>query len=96
MSLSYYHISVCADAVLQVGSSKLAMQDVVLSDGTILPKGTLVSAPLRAIHHDDEHYPDADTFKPSRFYNEADETSKLSMTTTTPNFLIFGHGKTAW
>lgn len=95
MILSQLVFTSCA-----VASTKLALQDFALSDGTILPKGTLVAAPLRAMHYDDENYADANTFQPWRFYRESDESdgevNAQSMTTTTPTYLSFGHGKTAW
>ncbi|EKM52437.1 uncharacterized protein PHACADRAFT_260824 [Phanerochaete carnosa HHB-10118-sp] len=82
-----------------LASTKLALQDFALSNGTILPKGTLVAAPLRAMHYDGENYADADTFQPWRFYRELEEfdgeVNAQSMTTTTPTYLSFGHGKTA-
>nr|VWO98890.1 Uncharacterized protein [Ganoderma boninense] len=44
-----------------------ALKDVTLSDGTVLPAGTLVVANSYRMHHDDAHYPNAAAFDPFRF-----------------------------
>ena len=43
------------------------MKDVVLSDGTRIPRGTMVAASAYAMHHDGALLADADTFDPFRF-----------------------------
>ena len=78
-----------------------ATSDVTLADGTVIPKGTLVSAAPYAVHHDDTVYPNANTFDPFRFVRmreaEGDgEGSKYQYANTSPEYLAFGHGRHAW
>lgn len=81
-----------------VTMGRLALQDFTFSDGTLIPKGTLVLATSHAMHHDDAIYADADVFDPWRFANlRADgESTKHQMVNTSSNYISFGHGKHAW
>ena len=78
------------------------MKDVVLVDGTVLPKGTLVAAPAFVMHHDEERYPDAHEFDPFRFARmrglgvDDRERTKYQFTTTSLDWVAFGHGRKAW
>ncbi|GJE89096.1 cytochrome P450 [Phanerochaete sordida] len=79
-----------------LASTKLALKDFALSSGLVIPKGTLVSGPLRAMHLDDENYPDGASFQPWRFVRpEGEGAPRQSFATTSPTYLPFGHGKTA-
>ncbi|RDX48972.1 cytochrome P450 [Lentinus brumalis] len=73
-----------------------AMTDVVLIDGTVIPKGTIVGVPTFAIHHDKEKYPDSHTFDPFRFARlraqDGNET-KHQLSTTALDWVGFGHGR---
>ena len=73
---------------------------MTLSDGTFLPKGTLVSAAMWATHHDEAVYPDADVFDPFRFARMRGagegEGTKHQFVHTSPDYIAFGHGKHAW
>ena len=76
-----------------------ATSDVTLADGTVIPKGTLVSAAPYAVHHDDTVYPNANTFDPFRFAHlrEQDgQSTQHQLFTTTPVWMGFGHGRHAW
>ncbi|TCD62558.1 hypothetical protein EIP91_006736 [Steccherinum ochraceum] len=79
--------------------TRLAMKDFTFSDGTFIPKGTLVSATSRAAHFDEENYENADIFDPWRFakMEAADGTESLrnQIVNTHPEFLTFGLGKHA-
>ena len=44
-----------------------AVKDVTLSDGTRIPKGTLVAAAAVTAHSDDTRYADPGVFDPFRF-----------------------------
>ena len=80
---------------------RLAMKDVVLTDGTRIPRGTLVAAPAYAMHHDSALFADAATFDAFRFARmrsaaSADEGARHQFTSTSPEYLAFGHGPHAW
>ena len=76
-----------------------AMTDVVLVDGTVIPKGTMVCVPTFSIQHDAAKYPDPDMFDPFRFSRmreEAGEGTKHQFVNTSIEYIPFGHGKHAW
>ena len=76
-----------------------ATQDVTLHDGTFLPKGTIVVTGQCVIHDDDNNYEHAGKFDPFRFARMREvpgETVKHQFTTTSPQYVPFGHGKFAW
>ena len=79
---------------------RIAMKDVTLSDGTRIPQGTMVSAAAHPTHHDDALFPDAGTFDAFRFARMraagVGESIKHQFTSTSPEFLPFGHGHHAW
>lgn len=81
------------------------LQDVTLSNGTYLPKGTLLVTPSLATHFDDANYKDPEVFDPWRFVmmRDAGDTEggangnlKYQFVTTSVDYLVFGHGKHAW
>lgn len=79
-----------------------AVKDVTLSDGTRIPRGTLVAAAAVTAHSDDARYgPDALAFDPFRFARlreggGADAVLKHQLVNTSVDFITFGHGKHAW
>ncbi|KAI1261854.1 cytochrome P450 [Xylariaceae sp. FL1019] len=46
-----------------------ALQPFTLSDGHVIPQGTIIEIPNHAISRDPELYPDPDSFEPWRFYD---------------------------
>lgn len=74
------------------------LQDVTLSDGTYLPKGTLVVAAAFATHTDERYYENPEVFEPFRFYDMRTENDALrkQYVNTSREFITFGHGKHAW
>ncbi|KAF9237107.1 cytochrome P450 [Melanogaster broomeanus] len=75
--------------------SRKAMKDFTFSDGTVIPKGTVVVVASAAAHHDNEFYKNADMFDPFRFSNMRDEAGEGVMhqfVSTGPEYLPFGHG----
>ena len=80
--------------------TRLALKDIIFSDGTFVPKGTLVSGPTWAVNHDEALYPDAHVFDPFRFARLCEATpgerTKNQLVHTSAEFLAFGHGKHAW
>ena len=76
-----------------------ALKDVTLSDGTVLPAGTLVVANSYPMHHDDAHYPGAAAFDPFRFARMREiegEGTKHQFVNTSNNYVPFGVGRHAW
>lgn len=78
------------------------MEDFTFSDGTFIPKGSFIFTPSAAVHQDEEYYENAHFFKPWRFVDilgdEADDGGinvKHQMSTTSKEYLAFGHGRHA-
>ncbi|GBE89830.1 Cytochrome P450 monooxygenase paxP [Sparassis crispa] len=81
-----------------VGISRKAMKDITLSNGTMIPKGTLIVAAAAPMHLDKENYLNADVFDPFRFSNlraGEGEGTKYQFVSTSPEYIPFGHGKHA-
>lgn len=75
------------------------MQPLTLSDGTYIPKDTILVTPAMATHCDEENYPDPlvfDPFRHSRLIEEGSSTTKHQFITTSADYVSFGHGKHAW
>lgn len=82
-----------------VSLTRKALADYTFADGTFIPAGTTVSAPLRATHYDDGIWARAGVFDPWRFstLREAEgESAKHHMVSTSTEYLAFGHGQHAW
>ena len=78
---------------------RVTLKDFTFSDGTRVPKGTSLYAVSGPRHRDEKVYPDATTFKGFRFSDMREmegESTKNQMVSTSPDFLLFGHGKHAW
>ena len=76
-----------------------ALKSFSFSDGTYIPKGTVIVTPPYATHFDDAFYANPETFDPLRFYRERQgegEGAKYQFTNTSTNYIPFGHGKHAW
>ena len=65
-----------------------------LSDGTIFLARTFVAANTTSIHHDESLYDNPDTFDGFRFVRKSD--AKHQMTSSSTDYLPFGHGRHAW
>ncbi|TBU45343.1 cytochrome P450 [Dichomitus squalens] len=79
---------------------RVAMKDIVLDNGTFIPKGTLLGAAAHPAHHDNAHLPNADLFDPFRFSRmreagSSSGSSRLQFASTSPEYLPFGHGQLA-
>ena len=77
----------------------MALKDFRFSDGTLIPKGGLVTAATLAIHRDEEYYPNPDVFDPWRFADirdEEGESFKHQMVHASLKNTSFGVGKYAW
>ena len=77
-----------------------ALKDVTLSDGTRIPKGTLVAAAAVTAHSDDASYPDPAVFDPFRFARlregGLEAATRHQIVHTSVDFITFGGGKHAW
>ncbi|KIJ41503.1 hypothetical protein M422DRAFT_780281 [Sphaerobolus stellatus SS14] len=78
--------------------TRMALKEFIFSDGTRIPKGTIMSAASAIPHLNDEVYPDPKTFDPFRFAKirekEGQGTSNQFVATNN-DYLAFGHGKHA-
>ncbi|CAL1290687.1 unnamed protein product [Larinioides sclopetarius] len=71
-----------------VRHERRAEQDYLIQSRRVyLKKGTIVSIPVYAMHHDPQWYPEPEVFKPERFYPE--ELRPFARY----NYLPFGNGK---
>ncbi|KAG8219271.1 cytochrome P450 [Butyriboletus roseoflavus] len=87
------------EGTFSVGLPRKALKDFTFSDGTFVPKSTTMLAPIQSIHYDEEYYGNAHAFEPFRFADlreEDGEGMKYQFTSTTTNYLPFGHGRHAW
>ena len=92
----HMHISAhCA-----VNLFRKAVKDVTLSDGTRIPRGTLVAAAAVTAHSDDTRYADPGVFDPFRFARLREggrgEATRHQLVNTSVDFITFGHGRHAW
>ncbi|OQD97276.1 hypothetical protein PENVUL_c084G05497 [Penicillium vulpinum] len=74
---------------------RIVMQDLTLSDGTTLPKGTHISVPAAEVLQGAEFDSSFDGFRYSRRRQNSGEAHKYQFATTDKNSLHFGHGKYA-
>ena len=85
--------------IIAATMARVALKDITLRDGTVIPQGMLVMAAVDATHHDEAVFENADTFDPFRFarMREKDgEAHKHQLVHTTVDFVAFGHGRQAW
>ena len=82
-----------------VSITRKAMKDFTFSDGTFIPKGTIIGVATRCLHHDEKFYKNPNVFQPLRFakmHEEDSKGAKYQFASTTTEYLSFGHGKHAW
>ncbi|KAJ5779084.1 hypothetical protein N7457_006804 [Penicillium paradoxum] len=74
--------------------NRLTLKEIVLSDGTVIPKGANILVSTNTLEND-SIYPSASTYDGYRFYNKrqqpGNEHRHQFVTTTTEHF-VFGHG----
>ncbi|KAF8528499.1 cytochrome P450 [Hysterangium stoloniferum] len=75
--------------------TRKALMDFTFSDGTVIPKGTFISAAATPMHLDDEVYADAGVFNGFRFSGINGQGVKSQLSSTNPDFIRFGHGRHA-
>jgi cytochrome P450 len=75
------------------------MKSFEFSDGTVIPKGETIVAPMRPIHMDEEIYENPNQFNGFRFSElrkRDGESSRHLSTDTSVEFLHFGFGHHTW
>ncbi|KAI0334068.1 cytochrome P450 [Cubamyces sp. BRFM 1775] len=75
-----------------------ARKNVVLSDGTHIPQGTLLVAAAMPMHHDEDLYDNAHVFDPFRFARQREgegQGTRFQYVNTSADYVAFGHGKHA-
>jgi cytochrome P450 len=72
---------------------------ITLADGSYLPPKTLISAAADAISHDENVFPNPETYDPFRFYNlrsaSTEAAGKHQFVATEPGIYGFGYGRHA-
>ncbi|GLB41513.1 putative cytochrome p450 [Lyophyllum shimeji] len=77
---------------------RVARQPFTFSDGTYIPKGTVIAVASQATHLDNANYPDPNVFDPLRFVDKTKKENagrKVDMVSTHSDFVAFGHGRHA-
>ncbi|KAN0130729.1 Cytochrome P450 [Lactarius tabidus] len=79
------------------GLTRSALRPFTFSNGVTIPAGTLISAPITAIHTDGKIYPNPKKFDGFRFSSlrEHDGVTGLQVTSTSAEYLTFGYGRHA-
>ncbi|KAJ7122772.1 cytochrome P450 [Mycena epipterygia] len=84
---------------LSLGRKVVKPDGFTFSNGVTLPYGTYLHSPMWSVHHDPAIYPDPDVFNGFRFSNLRDSeevgSAKFQVTTTSLDYLPFGHGRHA-
>ncbi|KAJ5504731.1 hypothetical protein N7463_007605 [Penicillium fimorum] len=74
--------------------NRVALEQIVLSDGTVIPKGASMFVSTKTLE-DDNVYPNAATYDGYRFYNKRQQPGnehKHQFVATSPEHFVFGHG----
>ncbi|THH19419.1 hypothetical protein EW146_g1766 [Bondarzewia mesenterica] len=77
---------------------RLSLKPFTFSNGHTIPAGTMIACPVISMHHDDAHHPNAHEFNPWRFsdiHQGEGKGHKNQFSSTSPEYLAFGHGKHA-
>ena len=71
-----------------------------LYDGTRIPRGTIITLAADPLHHDEALLENAKSFDPFRYARMRSvgigESLKHQVTSTSPEYVPFGHGPHAW
>ncbi|KAF8994662.1 cytochrome P450 [Cyathus striatus] len=75
-------------------SSRMAIKDYTCNDGTVIPKGTIVSLAIDPTHRNSDKYANPEKFEGFRFTNKGSDSNKVSsVVTLSDDYLAFGVGK---
>jgi cytochrome P450 len=97
---SFIKESLRLHSIMILGLRRVALNDFTFSDGTTIPRGTLVSASSRSAHFNDKVYEDPlkfDGFRFSKMRELEDEGSsnRIGMVSPNQDYIAFGHGRHA-
>ncbi|EPT03342.1 hypothetical protein FOMPIDRAFT_87777 [Fomitopsis schrenkii] len=96
---SFFKESLRLNGVNHLSLFRKSMKDVVLSNGTVIPAGTIVVATSTGTHLQEELYKDAAEFRPFRFSDVREkggaDAQKQQFHISTAEYIAFGHGKHA-
>ena len=99
---THYHCHRLTNHIASVVMQRIAAKDITLCDGTRIPRGTVIAAAADPVHHDEGALENADVFDPFRYARmhhaaaAEDDALRLQATTTSLEYLPFGHGPYAW
>jgi hypothetical protein len=85
--------------VHSVSMERKTKKSFTLSDGTVLPPNTFVSAAAGVTHMDEANYPHALDFDGLRFANlrkESKEENRYQLVSLDLEFMGYGNGRDAW
>ncbi|KAF7297356.1 hypothetical protein MIND_00969100 [Mycena indigotica] len=85
-------------SLFAVGSSRVTLKEAVISDGTVLPPGSVVALAPKPMHNNPKTYSDPETFDPFRFTKLRTGAGtaadiQQSFTTLSNDYIVFGIGK---
>jgi len=86
------------DGIIWLTMDRKVVEPFTFSDGTRLAVGTTVCAAAGAIHTDESNYANSTKFEPFRFAKmreRENDDPKHQFSTTSRDFLAFGHGRHA-
>ncbi|KAI0783163.1 cytochrome P450 [Abortiporus biennis] len=75
-----------------------SLQDITLSDGTYIPKGTIMATPVFSTQTDEDTYTNPREFEPFRFSDMREmegESMKHQFSRTSTEYIAFGYGRHA-
>lgn len=78
--------------------TRYAVKDFIFPDGTLIPAGNWVLAPMYPMSLDDDLFPEAkkfDAFRFSRLREQPGEGNRHQFVSTSASHINFGHGKRA-
>ena len=81
--------------ILQVGMSRVTLRDAVISDGSVIPKGSVVAIAPKATHYNAQIYDQPEVFDPFRFSKMRQSggiEGKQAFTALSNEYLLFGVG----
>ncbi|KAJ6578774.1 cytochrome P450 [Mycena vulgaris] len=84
-------------SLFAVGSSRVTLREAMITDGTVLPAGSVVAFAPKPLHHNPRVYNDPYTFDAFRFAKQrtGENDAKRSFTALSNDYIVFGLGSHA-